>query len=344
MKLSDDLNVTSTITNISSKHTPVLLDDVLKGLNPQAGKSYVDGTLGMGGHSEALLQVLLEAGDSAPAWFGVDQDAHALTMARVRLAKRLEAFPNASGCHFIEANYSEMPQQIQTRGVSTISGGLLLDLGVSSFQLDTPERGFSFMRSGPLDMRMNPHASLTAADLLNTLDFEALVHIFEVYGEEKYAFPIAKAIVEDRKKTPWVDTLALAHLVERIYRLKQKSGKAKELKHPATRVFQALRMAVNGELEHLESLLTVLPTLMEGGSRVVVMTFHSLEDRLVKQYFKPWIEACRCPPRFPICTCGQVPVFKAIGRKAKEASEQEKEMNPRARSAKLRIYERLSVS
>ncbi len=331
------------LTPIAEKHVPVLLDAVLKGLNLEVGKTYVDGTLGMGGHSQCLLEALHDLGERSPRWVGVDQDARALGMAQERLAPRLAGFETKQHTHFVQSNYSEIPEKLPDLGVTGIDGGLLLDLGVSSYQLDTADRGFSFMRSGPLDMRMNgtDDEIPTAGDILNTASFEELCRIFEIYGEEKYAFPIAKAIVADRDESPWQDTLDLAKLVERIYRLKQKSGKAKEAKHPATRVFQALRMAVNGELEHLESTLNTLPTLMQAGSRVAIITFHSLEDRLVKQTFKPWLDGCICPPQFPICTCGKTPSFKTVNRKPLEASEAEKEANPRSRSAKLRVYSRL---
>jgi 16S rRNA (cytosine1402-N4)-methyltransferase len=331
------------LTAISSKHVPVLLDAVLNGLNLQVAKTYVDGTLGMGGHSQFLLEALHDLGETSPRWVGVDQDARALGMAQERLAPTIAQFKETQHIHFVQSNYSEIPEKLPELGITGIDGGLLLDLGVSSYQLDTADRGFSFMRSGPLDMRMNGTDDdiPTAADILNTASFEELCRIFELYGEEKYAYPIAKAIVEDRAESPWHDTLDLAKLVERIYRLKQKSGKAKEAKHPATRVFQALRMAVNGELEHLESTLNALSALMQAGSRVAIITFHSLEDRLVKQTFKPWLDGCVCPPQFPICTCGKTPLFKAVNRKPLEASELEKDDNPRSRSAKLRVYSRL---
>jgi len=328
---------------ISNKHVPVLLPEVLAGLNLQVGKTYVDGTLGMGGHSQALLEALHDLGEQSPQWVGVDQDTQALAMAQKRLAPTLKRFHKLTQMHFVQSNYSQISQALADLGIIGIDGGLLLDLGVSSFQLDTAERGFSFMRSGPLDMRMNPadENAPTAADVLNTASQEALIRIFEEYGEEKFAFPIAKAIVEDRAHTPWQDTLSLAHLVERIYRLKQKSGNAKEAKHPATRVFQALRIAVNYELDHLETVLNALPNLMRPQSRVAIITFHSLEDRRVKQQFKPWLQGCICPPQFPICTCASTPLFKAVNRKALQACSLEKEENPRSRSAKLRVYERL---
>lgn len=329
--------------SLDAIHTPVLLDAVLDGLNLQAGKCYIDGTLGMGGHSQALLKQLALLGETHPQWVGVDQDAQALAIAQVRLADTLKTFTDATQCHFVQSNYSQLEECLEAKGIGEISGGLLLDLGVSSLQLDAPERGFSFRRNGVLDMRMNQNASqsLTAQSILNTYSLEELCSIFERYGEEKYAYPIAKAIVADRETTPWRESLPLAQLCERVYRLKQKSGKQKEAKHSATRVFQALRMAVNGELEHLETTLQQLPRLMAPRSRVAMITFHSLEDRLVKQTFKTWMQGCSCPPHFPICTCEAAPLFKAVNRKAIEASEAEKEANPRSRSAKLRVYERL---
>jgi 16S rRNA (cytosine1402-N4)-methyltransferase len=326
------------------RHTPVMLAQCLEGLNLQQGKCYVDGTLGMGGHSQALLNALTELGETSPRWVGVDQDANALAMAKARLTTALSDIKYTQDIHFLQANYSEIAERLPIFGIEHIDGGLLLDLGVSSYQLDTPERGFSFMRSGQLDMRMdntNPDLQ-TAEDLINTASPEELLRILTVYGEERYAYPIVQAIVQDRTTTPWKDTLTLANMVERVYRAKQKGkGAAKETKHPATRTFQALRMAVNRELEHLEVLLESLPTLMGTGSRIVIMTFHSLEDRLVKQTFKPWLGGCVCPPRHPICTCKPTSYFKAINRKPIEATLEETELNPRSRSAKLRVYERI---
>jgi len=341
--LSSDFDNDQPSCDAAKRHAPVLLTECLTGLNIHPDKLYVDGTLGMGGHSEAILNALAAAGATVPQWIGVDQDVNALAMAKQRLAPSIESHGSQEHIHFLQANFSEIPERLPVFGIHQISGGILLDLGVSSYQLDTAARGFSFMRSGPLDMRMEglESNSPSAADFLNTESMDELVRIFTVYGEERYAFPIAKAIVEDREETPWTDTLALANLSERVYRAKQRGGKAKENKHPATRVFQALRMAVNGELEHLESLLNGLPDLMAPESRVAIMTFHSLEDRLVKQTFKAWMRGCECPPIFPICTCGKTTLFKAVNRKPIEASDAEKETNPRSRSAKLRVYERL---
>lgn len=320
-----------------------MLTQCLQGLNLQAGKCYVDGTLGMGGHSSAILHELLKQGETAPRWVGVDQDANALAMAKAGLASLLSDFETTTHMHYLQANYSEIAERLPVFGIKALDGGLLLDLGVSSYQLDTPERGFSFMRSGPLDMRMDDsNGRLTTAEhLLNTASSEELLRVLTVYGEERYAYPIVQAIVQDRDSTPWKDTLSLANMIERVYRAKQKGkAAAKETKHPATRTFQALRMAVNGELEHLERLLNSLPRLMAPKSRVVIMTFHSLEDRLVKQTFKAWEGRCVCPPGYPICTCDAETVFKPVNRKPIEASDEEKETNPRSRSAKLRVYER----
>jgi 16S rRNA (cytosine1402-N4)-methyltransferase len=315
------------------RHQPVMLDECLDALSLRKGKCYVDGTLGMGGHSQALLSAMVKLGDTSPCWVGVDQDAHALAMAKARLTTSLSDVKMTQQLHFLQANYSEIAERLPVFTIEQIDGGLLLDLGVSSYQLDTPERGFSFMRSSPLDMRMdstNPNL-MTAEQLINTAT-----------PEELRAYPIVQAIVEDRTTTPWKDTLALANLVERVYSAKQK-GKphSKESKHPATRTFQALRMAVNRELEHLETLLNSLPQLMAPGSRVAIMTFHSLEDRLVKQTFKAWLGGCTCPPRHPICTCKPQAYFEQINRKPIEASPLEVELNPRSRSAKLRVYERI---
>jgi 16S rRNA (cytosine1402-N4)-methyltransferase len=336
----------SSLSSLSpeARHAPVMREACIEALQVQPDKLYVDGTLGMGGHSEALLQTLHALGEERPQWVGVDQDAAALAMAKERLKPALLPFKAVEGLRFLQANYSEISQRLPVFGIQQINGGLLLDLGVSSYQLDTPERGFSFQTDGPLDMRMDAtNAQLMTADiLLNTASEQELLHILETYGEERYAYPIVQAIIQDRAHTPWNSTLALAQLVERVYKAKQRGGKglAKETKHPATRTFQALRMAVNRELEHLETLLHALPALMLPGSRVAIMTFHSLEDRLVKQTFKKWAGACVCPPRYPICQCTPVMLFQAITRKPLEATAEEVAANSRARSARLRVYER----
>jgi 16S rRNA (cytosine1402-N4)-methyltransferase len=333
-------------------HQPVLLQEVLRFWAPPPAPPtpqaplppllhpllYVDGTLGMGGHSEGLLQCLHRCG--APwQWLGADQDPQALALAQTRLAPLL--LPPHQGT-YLHANYSQLLQQL---GPQAITGGLLLDLGVSSFQLDTPERGFSFSHAGPLDMRMNPQSTApTAAELLNTMDEATLADWFYTWGEEKLSRPIAKAIVQRRQQAPWQHTAELAALVEAQYKRKgagrTKEG-SREKKHPATRVFQALRVVVNDEFGHLEALLGSLPQLLAPQAKVLFLTFHSLEDRCVKRWFTQAIKGCTCPAWFPTCQCGEVGTFKALVSKPFVATEAELAENPRARSAKLRVYERL---
>jgi 16S rRNA (cytosine1402-N4)-methyltransferase len=332
-------------TCIAQKHTSVLLQECMEALNLRSNLCYVDGTLGLGGHSEAMLSVLTQLGGGVVV--GVDQDTQALALA----TERLHHLQCPASVRFlpVHANYSELPSQWErlytqpALGIpERIEGGLLLDLGVSSMQLDEAERGFSFLRSGPLDMRMNASLSTlpTAADIVNTWEESALADCFFLYGEEQFSRSIARAIVHDRQTTPWTDTLALAQLIERVYYSQQKKRQKKqEQKHPATRVFQALRIAVNGELTHLEATLKALPQLMAPQSRVAIMTFHSLEDRLVKQYFKLWCTSFEPSPHYPDEPPARVAIAKAISKKPYLATAEELAVNPRSRSAKLRVIE-----
>ncbi|MCX5921152.1 MAG: 16S rRNA (cytosine(1402)-N(4))-methyltransferase RsmH [Candidatus Melainabacteria bacterium] len=329
-------------TPIEQKHQPVLLAAVLNALPIQANKLYVDGTLGLGGHTQALMLQAI-ANHASPAQFlGIDQDTNALAMATQRLAPLVEEQSTNLNFTTWHGNYSQVPEALAAINAPLITGGILLDLGVSSYQLDTAERGFSFMADGPLDMRMNPLATQTASDIINTWGETDLADCFYTYGEERFSRGIARKIVERRTTQPFERTHQLAHLVEGIYRYQQKQGRSKkEGKHPATRVFQALRIAVNEELSHLETTLAVLPSVMAVGATVAIITFHSLEDRIVKQWFKRAMNPCVCPPLMPVCQCQLQPTFRAIVRKPIEADETEKQENPRSRSAKLRIYQRI---
>lgn len=305
-------------------HVSVLLEEAVQALNPVSGKAYVDGTLGGGGHSRRLCQFLDETNDL----IGIDQDPVALEEARKVLTDCKATLK------LVRGNFGDLYRILLEQGYPHIDGGVLLDLGVSEFQLRTPERGFSFQHPAPLDMRMNPDLETTAEMLVNTLDTKALADIFYQYADEKLSRPMAQAIVKAR---PIHDTQQLAQIAESIYR--QKGVKARNI-HPATRIFQALRIAVNQEVAMLERFLEALPQVLLPGTRVAIITFHSVEDRMVKQYFRLASATCICPPRQPVCTCGYQPTFKLIGKPITPSPE-EITRNPQARSAKLRIAERI---
>ena len=301
-------------------HDPVLVEKVVELLAPAPGRIICDGTLGGGGHSAALLAAGAEV-------IGIDQDPAAIAFATHRLAEWSEQFRAVRGSF---ANAGELLDRLGVRALD----GALLDLGVSSHQLDTPARGFSFQHDGPLDMRLDPDGPITAADLVNTMSGEQLERIFRDYGEENAARRIAVRLVRDRMVRPFKTTLELASAVESVV---PRHGRT----HPATRVFQALRIAVNRELEALEQGLEQLTVLLARGARFGVITFHSLEDRIVKMFFKQrcaeWLDRPEWPEprRNPGC------IFRAITRKALTATEAAQRANPRARSAKLRVVERL---
>jgi 16S rRNA (cytosine1402-N4)-methyltransferase len=301
-------------------HDPVLVEKVVELLAPAPGRTICDGTLGGGGHSAALLAAGAEV-------IGIDQDPAALAFASRRLAEWDGKFRAVRG------SFANAGALLDALGIREIDGALL-DLGVSSHQLDTPARGFSFQHEGPLDMRLDPDAPIAAADLVNTMSGEQLERIFREYGEEPAARRIAARLVRDRLVRPFRTTVELAGAVESVV---PRHGRA----HPATRVFQALRIAVNRELETLEQGLTQLSSRLARGARFAVITFHSLEDRIVKTFFKQgstaWLDRPEWPAPRPNPTC----IFRAITRKAVAASEAEQRANPRARSAKLRVVERL---
>ncbi len=310
------------ITPMGDYHAPVMPDECLAGLMPGEGKIIVDLTLGGGGHSEKLLQ-------EGATVYGFDQDLEAIQFASERLAR--------FGSQFIpvHSNFCRVAEELALRGVTQVDG-VLIDLGVSSRQLDAAERGFSFMREGPLDMRMDATDSTlpTAADWVNTKDMEELMRVFFDYGEEKFSRRIAREIVDRRVSNPFETTAELADLIERI-------APRRGPKHPATRVFQALRIAVNRELEVLESVLHSLPTLLVDGGRAAIITFHSLEDRAVKVYFHRCSTATLDDPTWPEPKPNPEYVFSLPRRKPYLPSDSEVRTNPRARSAKVRIAERL---
>jgi len=311
----------------ASLHTTVLLHEVVEWLRPKPGGRYMDGTLGMGGHSLALLQA---AGDKAEL-LGLDRDEEALTLAR----KRLVDFEDR--IHLYHTPFSDFEEALDDVGWDMIDGAVL-DLGVSSMQLDVAERGFSFVHDGPLDMRMDPDSGPSAEELVNTLKHGDLARIIRVYGEDPLAGKIASAILKARDKERITRTLQLASIVRLAYPPKMRHTARN---HPATRTFQGLRIAVNRETEELEYYLKTIIGRLKPGARVAIISFHSLEDRAVKHTFRDAAKGCKCPPHQFHCTCGGIPEMKVLTKKPLVASEAERDANPRARSAKLRVAEKL---
>ena len=307
-------------------HEPVMLNEVLQWIQPRAGGVYCDGTLGGGGHSGAILQA---AGPEA-VLYGIDRDESAIAAA----TERLGGFP---GFRPIHGNFHDGAALLAAENAPALDG-VLLDLGVSSPQLDRAERGFSYHEDAPLDMRMDRSQGPTAAELLNTLEEEELAGIIRDYGEEKWAARIAKMICEHRREKPLETTLDLVAAVDAAI---PKAVRRKAEGHPARRTFQAIRIAVNDELAPLDQAIRDLTGMLRPGGRICVITFHSLEDRVVKRCFQQLRNPCVCPPKAPICTCGRKPVVKILGGGAVEPGEEEIARNPRARSAKLRIAEKL---
>ncbi|HWQ84509.1 MAG TPA: 16S rRNA (cytosine(1402)-N(4))-methyltransferase RsmH [Anaerolineales bacterium] len=304
-------------------HQPVLYHEIIHALQPHHGGAYVDGTVGAGGHAWGILHASQPDG----LLLGLDLDPQALELARQRLA------PFGNRVSLIQASYTTLTEQLSKTGWKGVNG-IVLDLGLSSMQLDTIERGFSFAADAPLDMRFNPQNPLNAADLVNKLPEQELANLIYRYGEERRSRQIAKAIVQAR---PVSTTRQLAAIVLRA------SGpeRRKTHIHPATRTFQALRIEVNQELENLQSVLPqAISTLLPEG-RLAIIAFHSLEDRIVKQYFHRESRDCICPPRQPVCTCGHVATIKLITHSPIRPTDQETAQNPRARSAVLRIAEKL---
>lgn len=309
------------------KHLPVLFSEVMQSLNLRSGTVFVDGTLGGGGHAEGILHRTAPDG----VVIGIDQDADALAAAGARLA------PYGGRFRPVRANFAEILDVLCEQNIPQVDG-VLLDIGVSSYQLDTPERGFSYMSDGALDMRMDRRNGATAADLLAKLSAEELADIIYKYGEEKFSHRIAQRIVAAREQQPITGTLQLAEIVAGA--IPSKARRA-ERQHPAKRTFQALRIAVNDELGVLERGLAAAFTALKPGGRLAVITFHSLEDRIVKTYFAERCQGCICPPEFPVCVCNRQPEGKLLQRKPITAGEAELAVNPRARSAKLRVIEKL---
>jgi 16S rRNA (cytosine1402-N4)-methyltransferase len=306
-------------------HRSVLPDECMEGLNIRPDGIYVDGTAGGGGHS-SLIARRLEGG----RLIAIDQDEAAIAAA----TKRLE--PWADRVSVVRSNFYEIKQVCESLGVDAIDG-LLLDLGVSSYQLDTPERGFSYMADAPLDMRMDKRGALSAYDVVNGYDEDRLKKILYEYGEERFSASIVAAIIRERQKKPIETTLELSDIIKYAIPPKAREGGH----HPAKRSFQAIRIEVNGELAVIEPAIRDAASLLRLGGRIAIITFHSLEDRIVKQTFASLATGCTCPKSFPVCVCGNKPTLKVITRKPILPSDTELEENPRSRSAKLRVAEKL---
>ena len=303
-------------------HQPVLLHSVLAFLQPKSGGLYVDGTVGAGGHAAAILAASSPAG----MLLGLDLDGQALEIARYNLVEY------GMRAQLRQASYLTIPDQLASLGWQAVDG-ILLDLGVSSMQLDRAEKGFSFQADGPLDMRFDENGSRSAADLVNDLTERDLADVIYRYGEERYARRVARAIV---RKRPLRSTTQLASVVAGAI-----GGKRQNI-HPATRTFQALRIAVNEEISTLEKALPVCAAMLKPGGRLLVISFHSIEDRLVKQFFRQESRNCLCDPHLPICTCDHQASLRIITAHPVEADRNEIDQNVRARSAKLRVAERLA--
>jgi 16S rRNA (cytosine1402-N4)-methyltransferase len=310
-----------------AQHVPVLLHEAIEALNVRPGGRYVDATVGLGGHATAIL----EAAGPEGRLLGIDRDPQALAIAAERLARFGDAVVLVRGA------FADVAEICEAHGFVPVDG-VLLDLGVSSLQLDQPGRGFSFQRDEPLDMRMDPDGPLTAADIVNTYDERRLAALIYEFGEEHRSRRIARAIVERR---PLNTTGELARLVERaVGRPRRARSSGRSPIHPATLTFQALRIAVNDELAQLDAALRGAHGILGGpGARLVVISFHSLEDRAVKEYFRLHSRDCICPPRQPVCTCDHRATLREVSRRVRMASEAEIATNPRARSARLRVAE-----
>ena len=311
---------------MSFQHVPVLLAETLRWMAVREYGVYCDGTLGGGGHSKAIL----EASGGTATLYGIDRDEAAVLAA----TERLREYP---GFHAIRGNFHDGKFLLEEAGAGPLDG-VLLDLGVSSPQLDTPERGFSYHADAPLDMRMDRSQGMTAAEFLNTADETEILRVIRDWGEEKWAARIAKIICEHRGKKPFETTFDLVSAVDAAI---PKAVRRKDDGHPARRTFQAVRIAVNDELAPLEQALKDFVTCLKPGGRICVITFHSLEDRIVKRCFRELEHPCICPPKAPVCTCGRKPSVKVLGGGAVAPSREETETNPRSRSAKLRIAEKI---
>ena len=310
---------------MNAKHVSVLLNECIDNLNTDPAGTYVDGTLGMGGHSEKIAEKL-----TTGRLICIDRDASAIDYAR----ERLKLFSDR--ITFVHANFADTVEVLDDLGIEGVNG-MLFDLGVSSPQLDETERGFSYMKDAPLDMRMDRSEGLTAYDIVNTWSEERLNRILWDYGEEKYARRISRAIINKREKKLIESTLELSDTIKSA----MPPQALREKQHPAKRSFQAIRIAVNDELGAVAKMAETVPDRLLPGGRLCIISFHSLEDRIVKSAIAARENGCTCPREAPICTCGFVKTLKSVYRKPILPSEEEIENNPRARSAKLRVAERV---
>ncbi len=310
------------------EHIPVLYHEVMQWMQPKPGGVYCDGTLGGGGHSGGILE---QSGGTATL-YGIDRDESAIAAA----TERLGSYP---GFHALHGNFHDGKALLEEVGAPPLDG-VLLDLGVSSPQLDRAERGFSYHEDAPLDMRMDASCGITAAQLLNTASEQEICRILRDYGEEKWAARIAHIICEHRAEKPLTTTFDLVRAVDAAI---PKAVRRRDEGHPARRTFQAVRIAVNDELDPLDKALCDFVDRLKPGGRLLVITFHSLEDRLVKRCFQRLQNPCTCPPSFPVCVCGKKPQVRVLAKGAIAPSPEEVEGNPRARSAKLRVCEKLEV-
>lgn len=309
----------------ASYHIPIMLEQVVNLLEPERGGVFVDGTLGGGGHARALLE-RLPAGSRL---FGIDRDTDALSAAGRKLTQFGDSFTPIHG------NFFHMRELLKAYGVLHIDGALL-DLGVSSYQLDTPERGFSYHDDAPLDMRMDLSAQFNAYDVINGYEERELAAIIRDYGEERFAGRIARAVARERNKRPIQSTCELAQIIKAAI----PAANRREGPHPARRTFQAVRIEVNGELKGLGEAVTDAARLLSPGGVLAVITFHSLEDRIVKQAFRTMENPCICSPKAPVCVCGRKSEARVLTKKPLTATERELRDNPRSRSAKLRAIRR----
>ena len=306
-------------------HTPVLLDACLNVLNVRPEGVYVDGTLGRAGHASEIAKRL-----TSGRLIGIDRDPQALSESAERLA------PQSGRVTLLRGSFADLRALLQSVGVNAVDG-MLFDLGVSSPQLDDPRRGFSYLHDAPLDMRMDPDAPLSAYEVVNGWTEDELRRVLYEYGEERYAPSIAREIVRRRRTRPLATTLELVDAI----RSAMPARALREKQHPAKRTFQAVRIAVNGELDALEPMLRDAVELLNPAGRLAVITFHSLEDRIVKRAFRDFATGCMCPPEFPVCVCGRRPKVRTLTRKPITPDETELRENPRSRSAKLRAVEKL---
>lgn len=329
-----ETGILSSDFSMKYRHISVMPEDVVHYLDCQPGKTIVDATVGGGGHARAILQRILPGG----MLVGIDQDRDALRHAETVLA------PWPANFRLLHGNFSRISELLESIGVRAVDG-ILADLGISLYHIEGSGRGFSFSRNEPLDMRMNTDTEITAERMINTLPEGELKRIFREYGEERWAARIARAIVEERKIEPIRSSLSLADIVRKAIPAPKKkpgakSGEGRRI-HPATRVFMALRIAVNHELDSLDAFMDQAPGLLTPGGRLCVLSFHSLEDRIVKHRMRGFENACGCPPGIPVCCCEGKKIMKVLTRKACRPTAGEVDLNPMARSTLLRAAEKL---